>query len=52
MSANLDRIFTRVIAFVAVLLIGGAVIMVAHATDKQDAARWARITAPSQSAVG
>ena len=52
MNSKLDRIITRTIAAVAVLLIGAAVVTAARATDRQDAARWASITAPVQNAVG
>ncbi len=51
MNSKLDLTLTRAIAWAAVLLIGTAVVMAAHATDRQDAAQWASNTVPSQNAA-
>ena len=42
--AQIDKVISRVAVVLAVLMLGAAVIVLARATDKQDAVRWAQVS--------
>jgi hypothetical protein len=52
MTKLFDRFITRAIVIAVVALLGTAVVLVARATDRQDAAEMAQLTAISQDIAG
>ena len=52
MKTRFDYILPRVTAIIAVLMIGAAVVLLARATDRQDAAQWAQVAPASQTQHG